>query len=72
MTIGKVHLTKRYARYRMRNPGEFIHGSFRTQDIGRLGHTKRIAGRLKSTGRWATQAILVNIKDWKRGYRPMR
>jgi len=69
MVIGKVHLTKRYARYRIRNPKRFIRSSLRTHDIGRKGHSKRIAGRLKSTGRWATQTILVTRKDYKKGVR---
>jgi hypothetical protein len=43
----------------VRNPSAFVKGSFRTQDIGRKGHSKRIAGRLKSTGRWATQNFLI-------------
>jgi hypothetical protein len=69
MTIGKVHLTKEYARYRVRNPKRFIAGSLRTQDIGRTGHSKRIAGRLRTTGKFATQAILIAKKDYVRGYR---
>lgn len=60
MTIGKVHKTRRFDRLRVREPSVFIKGSFRTHDIGRKGFSKRIAGRLKSTGRWATQSILVS------------
>jgi hypothetical protein len=69
MVIGRLHLTKDYARYRIRDPGDFIPGSFRTQDIGRKGHTKRIAGRLKRSGKWATQAILIDINDYMAGMR---
>jgi len=43
----------------------FKKGSLRTQDIGRKGHSKRIAGRLKSTGRWSTQNFLILKKDLK-------
>lgn len=69
MTIGKVHLTENYARYRIKNPSEFEKSSFRTQDIGRAGHSKRIAGKLKSSGKWATQAILIALPDYKMGLR---
>lgn len=69
MTIGKVHLTRQHARYRIRSPSKFIKGSFRTHDIGRAGHSKRIAGKLKDTGEWATQSILIAKKDYLKGYR---
>jgi hypothetical protein len=65
----KIHKTKRYVRYRIRDPKEFIKSSFRVHDIGRPGHSKRIAGRLKSTGEWATQAILISKEDYEKGYR---
>lgn len=66
MVVGGVHLTKNYARYRLIDPKKFIAGSLRTHDIGRKGHTKRIAGRLKSTGRWTTQAILILRDDYRK------
>ena len=69
MVIGKVHLTKNYARYRLVNPEKFVRGSLRTHDVGRKGHTKRIAGRLKTSGKWETQAILIARKDYDRGKR---
>lgn len=65
----KVHMTKRYVRYRIREPKDFVKNSFRTHDIGRVGHTKRIAGILKKSGKWATQAIIVNRKDYEQGLR---
>jgi hypothetical protein len=71
MTIGKVHLTGRYARYRIRSPKSFKKGTFRTQDIGRIGHTKRIAGILKS-GKWATQSVLVSRPDYAKGVRVVK
>lgn len=72
MTVGKVHLTAHYARYRIKSPGAFRKGSFRTQDIGRKGHSKRIAGRLKKSGKWATQAILISRADYKKGTRVIK
>jgi len=36
--------------------------SFRTHDIGRPGHSQRVAGRRKS-GSWATQKWLISKKD---------
>lgn len=35
---------------------------FRTQDIGRGGHTQRVAGQRKD-GSWATQKWLIHKKD---------
>lgn len=63
----KVHITKRgkYVRIRIKNPKRFVKSSFRTQDIGRKGHSKRIAGLLKSRKKWATQSILITKKDFK-------
>ena len=55
----KVHKYGKYKRYRIRSPSKFKKGSFRTHDIGRKGHSKRIAGVLKKSGTWATQSILV-------------
>jgi hypothetical protein len=66
MTIGKIHYTKHYARERLRNPSEFQKSSFRTYDVGRKGHTKIIIGKLKSTGKWRTQAVLHSRKDYER------
>jgi hypothetical protein len=67
--IKRPHFTKRYARYRIEDPNKFMKSSLRTQDIGRKGHSKRIAGQLKSTGQWKTQAILISKKDYKEGTR---
>lgn len=65
----KVHLTKRYARYRIKEPSEFKKGSFRTHDIGRKGHAKRIAGINKKTGKYETQSVIVSREDYKKGRR---
>ena len=69
MTIGKVHLTKHYARYRIRNPTTFQPYSFRTLDIGRKGHSKAVIGRLKGKTSATIQAILIKRKDYARGLR---
>lgn len=64
----KVHWPKRgrYVHIRVRSPRAFIRGSFRTHDIGRPEHSKRIAGRLKGSGKWATQAFLILKKEFNR------
>jgi hypothetical protein len=58
-----IELTKNYERHRIRNPKLFIESSFRTHDIGRKGYSKRISGRLKKSGKWATQSILISRKE---------
>jgi hypothetical protein len=68
MVIGKVHLTEKFARYRIKSPGIFKKGSMRTQALGESGD-KRIAGRLKKNNEWETQAILLPLKKYKRGER---
>jgi len=67
----KIHRTRAYVRYRIKDPKLFRKGSFRTHDIGRVGHSKRIAGILKSTGEWETQAILISREDYENGLRVM-
>jgi len=62
----EVLKTKRYVRYRLHSPKKFK--EFRTHDIGRKGHSKRIAGKTKS-GKWLTQAILISKSDYEKGYR---
>lgn len=64
MAILAIERTKRYVRLRVKHPGNFIRGSLRTHDIGRGMHSKRIAGRLKRTGKWDTQAFLITRGDW--------
>ncbi|MHA1333218.1 MAG: hypothetical protein ACTSPL_03985 [Candidatus Odinarchaeia archaeon] len=53
---------RQYVRIRVRNPKLFKKNSFRTHDIGREGHSKRIAGKLK-VGGWATQSYLISLSD---------
>jgi hypothetical protein len=60
-----VELTDRYLRIRVRDPKLFK--TFRTDDIGRPGHSKRIAGIRKKTGKWETQSWLIDRKDLKKG-----
>jgi hypothetical protein len=49
-----------YYRVVVRDKSQFT--SFRTQDVGRSGHTKRLAGR-RSSGSWGTQAWLIHKDD---------
>ena len=58
-----VEITDRFERWRIRHPALFIPSSFRTHDIGRIGYSKRIAGRLRSNGNWATQSILISHSE---------
>ena len=69
MTIGKVHLTKKYARFRIENPRKFRSGSFRTQTLSEKKGVKRIAGRLKTNNKWKTQSILIARKNYNKGIR---
>jgi len=55
----KRHMTKNYVRYRIRSPKLFKKTSFKTLDIGRPKHHQLIRARLKSTGKYATQAVIV-------------
>jgi hypothetical protein len=65
MVVGKADVTEKYVRVRMRDPDKFIRGSIRTHDIGREGFSKRLAGKLKSTGEWATQSWLISREEPK-------
>lgn len=63
-----IELRGKYLRIRQLDPKLFIKGSFRTHDIGRRkGGTKRIAGRLKKTGKWATQSYIFEVDALKEG-----
>jgi hypothetical protein len=62
----KITETKDYIRLWVKASGLFRKGSTRTDDIGKEGFTKRLSGRLKSTGRWETQAFIFNKKDFGR------
>jgi len=39
--------------------------NFRTHDIGRKGHSKRVAGKTR-TGKWVTQKYLIKKSDLKK------
>ena len=56
-----VELTKKYLRIRVKDPKRF--SKIRTDDIGRKGHSLRLAGINKKTGKWETQAWLIDRKD---------
>jgi len=62
-----VEIGKTFVRIRVRSPWIFKSGTFRTQDIGRRGHSLRIAAIKKKTGKWATQSYLILKKDIKKG-----
>ena len=54
----------RYKHIRVKSPKVFKSGSLRTQDIGRKGHSKRVAGKLRTNNRWATQKFMILKEDW--------
>lgn len=55
-----IEYSKRYIRIRVRSPKSFV--KFRAHDIGRPGHSKRIAGQRRD-GTWMTQAFLIDRRD---------
>ncbi len=68
----KLHLTKKYARIRIKNPKYFDKKSLRTKDIGRKGFSKLIIGckrgkfkKGRCTIGTQTQAVLLSRKDFK-------
>ena len=58
-----VRVTEKYIHFPIRETGEFRKGSFRTDDIGKKGFSKRVAGKLKGTGKWATQKYLISREE---------
>lgn len=59
----------KYTHNRLRDPIEFKKGTIRTVPISRVPHTKKypkgtkaIVGKLKETGKGATQSILIPKK----------
>lgn len=58
--------TEQFYRYRIRNPNEFIAGSFRTTDFnGALPEgVKYIRGKLLKSKEFATQAVIFNKRIW--------
>ena len=50
----------RYYRIVVRPKEQFV--TFRVQDVGRKGHSQRLAGK-RPNGSWDTQAWLINKKD---------
>ena len=57
---GSKKETGDYYHVEVRDKNQFT--SFRTQDIGRKGHTQRVAGR-RDTGSWDTQKWLISKED---------
>ena len=58
-----IELTDKYLRIRVKNPKRF--SKIRTDDIGRKGHSMRLAGYNPKTAKWETQAWLVDRKGIK-------
>jgi len=63
----------KYIHYRRKQPDEFINTSFRDVPISHVKHTKKypagtraVVGKLKATGKYATQTILVPKRKSKR------
>ena len=59
-----VEIKGQQLRFRIRNPKIFGEETFRTYDIRGDGKLQRVAGQLKSTGEWRTQAWHINMKDY--------
>jgi len=55
----EVEMTEDFERHRVADPEMCMAGSFRTQDIGRPGYSKRVACINVKTGKWMTQSFLV-------------
>lgn len=62
-------LTKHFARYRQRDPEQFVKGTMRTKDVGREGHSKLIVGKLRASQKYAIQSVLIDRKDYDSGAR---
>lgn len=73
MVVGRPHMTEQYERWRIREPRLFreftyiprgkrtrVKAKFLTHDIGRTGFSKRISGKLKKSGKWAIQSLLIS------------
>lgn len=52
-------VTRNYIRHRIRDPKLFKKSSFRTLDIGRPKKHMLIRGKLKKTGKYVTQSVIV-------------
>lgn len=61
-----IEIGKRFVRVRIRSPKVFRRGTFKTHDIGRKGHSLRVAGIRKKTGKFATQSYLILKSDLKK------
>lgn len=59
--MAKVEVKGKHVRVRLKNPKDFE--LLRIHDVGERGHSKRIAGISKKTGKWGTQAWLFPIVD---------
>ena len=55
-------ITKNFCRYRIRNPNLFDPDSYATIDIGETGKHKLVRAKLKKTGEYKTQSVIVEKK----------
>jgi len=60
-----VDITKNYERHRIRDPALFDKSTFRTIDIGSPGIHKLVRAKLKKTGEYRTQSVIVELKHAK-------
>ena len=61
----KIRKTKNRIRVTIKPKGRY--SKIRTHDIGRPGHTQRIAGKRKKDGRWETHVWSFLKSDIKKG-----
>ncbi|MDE1768134.1 MAG: hypothetical protein KGH62_02090 [Candidatus Micrarchaeota archaeon] len=60
-----VEIVGQQLRIRRHNPDDFLPGSFGTQDLGDDGRLQRVAARLKSNGKYETQAWRLNLSKYR-------
>jgi hypothetical protein len=61
-----IEVKGKYLRIRVKDPKLFVNNSFRTDDIGRKGHSMRITAINKQTGKWETQSWRLLVADIKK------
>jgi hypothetical protein len=58
-----IELKGSYIRVRVKSLKLFRDGTLRTLDVGAIGHTKQISGKLKKSGCWGVQSWLFHVQD---------
>lgn len=61
-----VEIKKNYLYIRIKHPSNFIKHTFKTDDIGRKGHSYRVTAINKYSGKWETQAYRILKSDLKK------